>query len=322
MKRSILNGRFLAVAALAFVLFSGAFWQRSMKSPSIPGNVVNAAAQAVQYHFTNEYLKLGAEERPVELVEVALPKTKVAVETPFVGDLSTFDNAALVVKNTSGQKIQQVALRLTMYGLDGEEADAIHGEQLGEMEPDQTKAFSLYTAALLLRSRSASIARSFERVEVQLEYIEFEDQQLWHYGLMHVPIEGFKGGRTWVAKGREASSEKLFEEYQQLTGKEVGKPNEVQQFFNEKRAKASIKLTGILAPIHCWQYVGMTWFDCGPNYLTGCEAPTDYGNYQQPYDVQYKAKYLTCTAQSYPYPPNCNTYHVITSWSTPFVCTL
>jgi hypothetical protein len=138
MKRSIFSRRFLLAVAVALVLFSGMFWKQTRSQTSATLNVVSAAAQAVQYQFTNDYLKLGAEERPVELVAVALPQTKVAVETPFVGDLSSFDNASLTIKNTSGQKIQQVALRLTMYGLDGKQADVVHGHPIGEIEQGQT----------------------------------------------------------------------------------------------------------------------------------------------------------------------------------------
>ncbi len=318
MKRSILNGRFLTMAALAFVLLSGAFWQRSLRPSSAPGNVVNAAAQAVQYHFTNEYLKLGTDARPVELVEVALPQSKVTVETPFVGDLSTFDNAALIVKNTSGQKIQQVALRLTMYGLDGKKADVVHGHQIGEIEADQTKSFSLVSTALLLRSQSARIARSFERVEARLEYVMFSDQQLWHYGLMHVPVEGFKRGRAWAVKGREAESEQMFKQYQELSGQQADTPNAVQQFFQERQARASVKTDHSGA--HCWRYHGAVWFDCGPHWFTGCETLTDYGSYGPPFDMQYYADYAYCFAAAWPYPTNCDTYNVITSWATSDPC--
>ena len=318
MKRSILNGRFLTMAVLAFVLFSGVYWKRSLNSSSAPGNVVNAAAQAVQYHFTNEYLKLGAEARPVELVEVALPKMKVAVETPFVGDLSTFDNAALVVKNTSGQKIQQVTLRLTTYGLDGKQADVVHGHQLGDLEPSQTKSFALVSTALLLRSQSARTARSIERVEAQLEYVLFADQQLWHYGLMHVPVEGFKRGHAWVAKGREAASERYFEEYQKLSGQEADTPSAVQQFFAERRARSSVKMESSGA--NCWQYNGFAIFDCGSNWFTGCETGTDYGNYQRPYDMEYYAAYAFCFPWSWPYPADCESYSVATSWATSSPC--
>jgi hypothetical protein len=315
---SIFNGRLLTVAALAFVLFSGAFWQRSLKSPSASGNVVNAAAQAVQYHFTNDYLKLGAEARPVELVEVALPNAKVAVETPFVGDLSTFDNAALIVKNTSGQKIQQVGLRLTMYGLDGKQADVVHGHQMGDIEAGQTKSFSLVPTALLLRSQSARIARSVERVEAQLDYVEFADRQLWHYGLMHVPTEGFTRGRAWVAKGREAAAARLFQEYEKLSGQAADTPSTVQQFFTEKRARSSAKMEQSTA--NCWQYVGAAWFDCGSNGYTGCETMTDVGNYGPPFDMRYNAEQTWCFAMSWPYPNNCWTYNVWTSWATSDPC--
>jgi hypothetical protein len=153
---------------------------------------------------------------------------------------------------------------------------------------------------------------------VRLEYVEFNDQKLWHYGLTHVPAEGFKRGRTWVAKGREAASESLIQQYHELTGDEPDSAKSIQQFFTERRARTSARAEAMSA--NCWQYVGMTWFDCGPNWWTGCETLTDYGNYRQPYDMRYNVDYAWCFPVSYPYPSNCESYNVATSWATSDPC--
>ena len=318
MKKSFSRERILLVACVTLMIVGGLRWQQWGRQPA-PA-IVKAAAQAIQYQFTNDYLKLGADAKPVAWVEVVLQRQRLAVNTPLVGDLTTLDDAALTVKNTSGQAIKQVSLRLTAYGLDGQQAAVIPGHPLGKLGAKQTESFPLVSLARALQSKAAQLAKTIERVEVKLEYVEFADHQLWRYGLMHSPFDGFKG-RTWIVKGREASTEQQLRAYRKATGEETPKVTEVQQFFKQRSARTK---SAFSAPEYdstqCMNYAGFAIFDCGPNDYSGCETGTDYGNYIPPLQHKFYNDSTYCFPWSYPYPSNCWTLSVLVTWMTSETC--
>lgn len=284
MKIPTLIKRFLFVTSILALIGTG--YRLTLLQPKQLHTVAQATNQTVEFHFTNDGLKLGALPQPVKVTGIVIDNQRYALDTVVPGDLSTLDRASLVLTNVTDTSVRAIALRLTAFGLDRQPIAILPGlPVLKYLGQGQTQTVSLIEASRSLQSKAAQTARTITRVEATIEYIEFLNGNRWRYGLLHRPFAGFSR-ECWIVDGRESQVTQQLLEFQRQTGEELPSATAVQHFQLERQGgfNRSVQLAGVVGST-CMSYAGMAIVDCSLNgNFTGCETMMDYGGFSPPFN--------------------------------------
>jgi len=176
------------VVALSSLLVVGAYfgWSKA-KASTVKAEAAKTAAP-VEYLFTNNGITFGADPSPLQIVQVAYGGKPLTIGSAVAGDANLLDGMEVRLRNSSPQDIKRAQLRVdvldpatnrivaTMAGLSLNTLLAPGQEQSG-------KVIS-YTSELLRQSLSNS-GLAFQRVMIQVDFVEMTNETSWKYGLLH-----------------------------------------------------------------------------------------------------------------------------------------
>jgi hypothetical protein len=258
-------------------------WQKFANNTSLPTQV-RAGSQAVSYRFLNDKKQAGLLPQPAIMIGVNLDKQPYLVGNTLYGEVTSLSKASVMLQNVTDKPIQQIFLKLTLYGFEGKPLSIIPSLPIWKgLDAGQTQEVPLGLASQYLQSKAAQLTNTLVNVDIKVDYVSYSNGNLWRYGLEHHPFNGFSRS-AWVVTGREAAAEQLVREYQKQTGKKTVKAMELQQHFRNQRQKTLGKPVLMSGPFgyDCQNYLGGAVIDCGINSYSGCETVIDYGNYIPP----------------------------------------